>query len=300
MPSRVSRVSPGRSWRASTRARRPMPTTASCCCRRCSAPGPTRSWTATRRRLSSRFAQRIEDYARKALREAKRHTSWVNVYEPYEAATFAFIGRLLQPGGGFLDAFRPLARRLAYQGMLTGLARTVLKCTVPGVPDVYQGTEFWDLSLVDPDNRRPVDYGARAAALDEPLDWGALLEGWRDGRIKQAVLAGLLADRAAAPDVYAKADYRPLAPEGAQDPAPRRLRAHPWSRAPRRRRAPPPRPAPPRRGPSPRTRLLGRHDPAGSRRSLARRPYRRGICLPERAAKGSPSGNCSPTYPLPS
>ncbi len=162
------------------------------------------------------FRQRIEDYARKALREAKRHTSWVNVYEPYEAATFAFIGRLLQPGGGFLDAFRPLARRLAYQGMLTGLARTVLKCTAPGVPDVYQGTEFWDLSLVDPDNRRPVDYGARAAALDEQLDWGALLEGWRDGRIKQAVLAGLLADRATAPDVYGKADYRPLAPEGAR------------------------------------------------------------------------------------
>ena len=100
--------------------------------------------------------------------------------------------------------------------MLTGLARTVLKCTAPGVPDVYQGTEFWDLSLVDPDNRRPVDYGARAAALDEQLDWGALLEGWRDGRIKQAVLAGLFADRATAPDVYGKADYRPLAPEGAR------------------------------------------------------------------------------------
>jgi (1->4)-alpha-D-glucan 1-alpha-D-glucosylmutase len=162
------------------------------------------------------FRERIKEYARKALREAKRHSSWVNVNEAYEQATFDLLRRLLEPGSEFLSAFRPLARRLAYQGMLTGLARTALKCTLPGVPDVYQGTEFWDLSLVDPDNRRPVDYGARAAALDETADLSALLQSWQDGRVKQQLLARLLADRAAAPDFYARADYRPLAPTGSK------------------------------------------------------------------------------------
>jgi (1->4)-alpha-D-glucan 1-alpha-D-glucosylmutase len=162
------------------------------------------------------FRGRIEEYARKALREAKRHTSWVNVNEAYEEATFALLRRLLQPDSAFLSEFRPLARRLAYLGMLTGLARTVLKCTLPGVPDTYQGTAFWDLSLVDPDNRRPVDYDARAAALDRPADLPRLLRSWQDGHIKQRVLASLLADRAATPDFYAKANYRPLAAQGAK------------------------------------------------------------------------------------
>jgi len=160
------------------------------------------------------FRQRMDEYARKALREAKRHTSWVNTNEAYEEATFNLLRRLLEPESEFLPAFRPLARRLAYLGMLTGLARTVLKCTLPGVPDVYQGTELWDLSLVDPDNRRPVDYGSRADALQNGADVRALLQSWPDGRIKQQVLARLLADRAAAPDFYAKADYQPLAADG--------------------------------------------------------------------------------------
>jgi (1->4)-alpha-D-glucan 1-alpha-D-glucosylmutase len=161
------------------------------------------------------FRQRIEEYARKALREAKRHTSWVNTDEAYEAAAQDLLRALVAPGSAFVDEFRPLARRLAFHGALTGLARTVLKCTLPGVPDVYQGTEFWDLSLVDPDNRRPVDYGARARALasEEPLE--AMLASWPDGRIKQRVLAALLADRAEAPTLYAEGGYEPLAATGA-------------------------------------------------------------------------------------
>jgi (1->4)-alpha-D-glucan 1-alpha-D-glucosylmutase len=162
------------------------------------------------------FRRRMEEYACKALREAKRHTSWVHVNEPYEQATIGLLGRLLDPAGGFLPALRPLAQRLAYAGMLTGLARTALKCTLPGVPDTYQGTEFWDFSLVDPDNRRPVDYDARAAALAGEPDLASLLQSWRDGRVKQQVLARLLADRAAAPEFYAKADYQPLAADGAK------------------------------------------------------------------------------------
>jgi (1->4)-alpha-D-glucan 1-alpha-D-glucosylmutase len=158
----------------------------------------------------------MEEYVQKALREAKRHSSWVNVNEPYEKATFDLLRRLLEPAGEFLRAFRPLAEQLAYQGMLTGLARTALKCTLPGVPDTYQGTEFWDLSLVDPDNRRPVDYEARAKAIETEGDLGSLLSTWRDGRIKQAVLVRLLTDRAAHPEFYAKADYQPVAATGAK------------------------------------------------------------------------------------
>jgi (1->4)-alpha-D-glucan 1-alpha-D-glucosylmutase len=162
------------------------------------------------------FRERMTEYARKALREAKRHTSWVNVNEPYEKATLGLIARLTEPGSAFLREFEPLARRLAYLGMLTGLARTVLKCTLPGVPDTYQGTEFWDLSLVDPDNRRTVDYAARAQALEAGGDLAGMLRQWRDGRIKQQLLARLLADRAAAPAFYAEADYQPLRASGAK------------------------------------------------------------------------------------
>ena len=156
------------------------------------------------------FAARLEAFAEKALREAKRHSSWVNVNEGYEGATKGLIRALVAPGSAFMAAFRPLAQRLAHLGMVASLGRTVLKCTLPGIPDIYQGTEFWDVSFVDPDNRRPVDYAARDAALAEAAAPAELLAHWEDGRVKQAVLARLLADRAAEPLFYADADYRPL------------------------------------------------------------------------------------------
>ena len=102
--------------------------------------------------------------------------------------------------------------------MLNGLARTVLKCTLPGVPDTLQGTEFWDLSLVDPDNRRPVDYDARAHGLASGEPPEGLLARWSDGRIKQRVLARCLADRAATPALYAGGDYEPLETAGSRAP----------------------------------------------------------------------------------
>ena len=160
------------------------------------------------------FRERMKVYVQKALREAKRHTSWININEAYEEAMLGLLGPLLDPAGDFLREFRPLARQLAEAGMLTGLARTALKCTLPGVPDIYQGTEFWDLSLVDPDNRRPVDYAARAGALASEADLAELMRDWSDGGIKQRVLAKLLGDRAARPEFYAQADYEPLIPEG--------------------------------------------------------------------------------------
>ncbi|SDR57870.1 (1-_4)-alpha-D-glucan 1-alpha-D-glucosylmutase [Rhizobiales bacterium GAS113] len=162
------------------------------------------------------FGARMEGFLVKALREAKVHTSWVNPNEAYEAAAKELMRRLTAPNGRFLREFAPFARRLATLGMLAALARTVLKCTLPGVPDIYQGTEFWDLSLVDPDNRRTVDYTARSQALkqDEPAD--RLLARWSDGHIKQRILARILGDRAAAPVLYSEGDYHPLDASGPQ------------------------------------------------------------------------------------
>jgi (1->4)-alpha-D-glucan 1-alpha-D-glucosylmutase len=156
------------------------------------------------------FRDRIESYALKAVREAKRYTSWVHGNAPYEEAIAGFVRGILDPQSPFVREFRPLARRMAYAGMLTSLSRTVLKCTIPGVPDFYQGTEWWDLSLVDPDNRRPIDYEKRAEALLAPEPTQALMGTWPDGRLKQRLVAILLADRGAAPALYANGDYRPL------------------------------------------------------------------------------------------
>ncbi len=162
------------------------------------------------------FRARMQGWVEKALREAKRHTSWTNPQEAYEAAAKELIARCLAPGSRFLEAFRPLAAELAERGMVKSLARTVLKLTVPGVPDFYQGTEFWDLSLVDPDNRRAVDYDARERALDDETPIEALLANWRDGRVKQRIVTRLLADRAGSPRLYEGGDYRPVAARGAR------------------------------------------------------------------------------------
>ena len=99
----------------------------------------------------------------KAVKEAKRHTSWLTPNEEYEQAVTRFVDRVLTgPGRAkFLSAFAPFARRVARVGMINGLAQVTLKVGSPGIPDFYQGSELWDLSLVDPDNRRPVDFAHR-------------------------------------------------------------------------------------------------------------------------------------------
>jgi (1->4)-alpha-D-glucan 1-alpha-D-glucosylmutase len=162
------------------------------------------------------FRERLHAYVQKALREAKRHPSWINPNESYEASAREFIAMLLDPAGAPWAAIVPLAQELSARGMLNGLTRTILKSTLPGVPDFYQGTEFWDFSLVDPDNRRPVDYSARAAALSDSADLPDLLRGWADGRIKQRVMAILLADRAAAPELYSEGTFEPIPLRGAE------------------------------------------------------------------------------------
>ena len=111
---------------------------------------------------------RISAYIAKATKEAKVHTSWVNPNEDYDRALSKFVSAILKPGSHlrFLNKFAPLLQRVAYYGQFNALAQLLLKLTAPGVPDIYQGNERWDFSLVDPDNRRPVDYEQHRQLLD--------------------------------------------------------------------------------------------------------------------------------------
>jgi (1->4)-alpha-D-glucan 1-alpha-D-glucosylmutase len=164
------------------------------------------------------FTERVVAYARKALREAKLHTSWLSPDDEYEAALERFVRAILDRGRAnvFLQSFVPLQERVAQLGIYNSLAQLVIKITAPGVPDFYQGTESWDLNLVDPDNRRPVDYAARRDALAglSGVDPTALLASRADGRVKIFVATRALAARALLRDVYQQGDYTPLRPTG--------------------------------------------------------------------------------------
>jgi (1->4)-alpha-D-glucan 1-alpha-D-glucosylmutase len=176
------------------------------------------------------FRGRIADYMHKATKEAKVHTSWVNPNEEYDGAVRQFIGRLLPESGGepFLDDLLPLQRRVAFFGYFNSLSQVLLKLTCPGVPDLYQGTELWDFSLVDPDNRRPVDYGRRRAVLAELEDRVAragadltpltdeLLAHLPDGRIKTYLIYQALRFRRAHEELFAHGAYLPLEATGAR------------------------------------------------------------------------------------
>jgi (1->4)-alpha-D-glucan 1-alpha-D-glucosylmutase len=165
------------------------------------------------------FVERMQAYAVKAAREGKQQTSWLAPNESYERGLENFLRRLLdgEQSAAFIAAFDAFARRTALIGALNSLAQLVLKATMPGVPDFYQGTELWDLSLVDPDNRRPVDFAARVSALKsmgaEP-DWRALASAWHDGCVKFALARGLLALRSQLAHIFADGSYRPLATTG--------------------------------------------------------------------------------------
>jgi (1->4)-alpha-D-glucan 1-alpha-D-glucosylmutase len=160
------------------------------------------------------FTGRIKAYAQKAAREGKEQTSWLNPHANYEDGVSTFIARILDPSTSseFLESMAALARRVALLGALNSLSQLTLKATLPGVPDFYQGTEFWDLSLVDPDNRRPVDFAARAAVLAQlgETDWSTLARSWANGHIKLAWTARLLQLRARLADVFTSGDYHAL------------------------------------------------------------------------------------------
>ncbi|PWC39203.1 malto-oligosyltrehalose synthase [Azospirillum sp. TSO35-2] len=168
------------------------------------------------------FAERIVGAMTKSMREAKVHSTWAAPNDAYESAVVGFIHDALDVTrrNAFLEAFLPFQATVARIGMVNGLAQTLLKLTSPGVPDVYQGCELWNLSLVDPDNRLPVDYEARRALLDEvegALERGGaagLLDRWTDGAIKLAVTRQALALRAEKPTVFAVSEYLPLEATG--------------------------------------------------------------------------------------
>ena len=164
------------------------------------------------------LADRVAAYMQKAVREGKRWSSWSAPDAEYEAALEAFVRALLDPGrsAAFLSDLVDLVALIRRPAAVNGLAQTLLKLTVPGVPDIYQGTEFWDFSLVDPDNRRPVDWAARTAALDQDTPLDELLAHWPDGRVKQRVVAAALGIRRERPALFAAGDYVPLQAEGAQ------------------------------------------------------------------------------------
>jgi (1->4)-alpha-D-glucan 1-alpha-D-glucosylmutase len=178
------------------------------------------------------FCDRIQDYMSKALREAKVHTSWINQDQAYEGAVRQFVESILDrtnPNPNpFLDYFLPFHERIAHAGMWNSLAQVVLKITAPGIPDFYQGSELWDFSVVDPDNRRPVDYTMRASMLADlqraRAECGTelrrltctLLEHPMDGRIKLYTTMMALNFRRANRALFQNGEYIPLKSDGAK------------------------------------------------------------------------------------
>jgi malto-oligosyltrehalose synthase len=174
------------------------------------------------------FRLRLSGMVLKAIREAKEQTSWYDPQEDYEAGTLGFVERLLEssPSNDFLEDFLPFQARIARLGVLNSLCQCAIAMTMPGVPDIYQGCELWDFNMVDPDNRRPVVFEGRQHLLSEvqqrlrgPVSEraGALrswLEDWRDGKIKLALTAALLALRRDEADLFHHGSYEPLRFEG--------------------------------------------------------------------------------------
>ncbi len=160
------------------------------------------------------FIERVGAWQMKAMREAKLVSEWAAPNDPYETAAQDFLTGTLDPARPVLAEIIAFAKRLGAAGAINGLAQTLLRCTAPGAPDLYQGTEFWDQSLVDPDNRRPVDFPARIASLQTDRAPAALLAEWQNGAVKQAIIARALNFRAAHPDLFGKGAYVKLEAEG--------------------------------------------------------------------------------------
>ncbi len=173
----------------------------------------------------ARYRERITGYMHKAMREAKVVTSWINPSERHELAMAAFVETILaRDNTAFRDDFVDFQRRIARYGIYNSLAQLTVKIGAPGIPDFYQGTELWDYTLVDPDNRRPVDYARRTALLDElrrsedggrgPATFERLMASPFDDRLKLLVTTQLLQVRRAHAQTFALGSYVPLAFEG--------------------------------------------------------------------------------------
>ncbi|WP_293779707.1 malto-oligosyltrehalose synthase [uncultured Oxalicibacterium sp.] len=165
------------------------------------------------------YAERLAAWQEKALREAKRHSSWALPNGDYEAACRQFLFSLFdrERSASFLDDIYAWVARVATAGVANSLAQTLLRLTAPGVPDLYQGTEFWDFSLVDPDNRRPVHYDARRLLLaQEDQVWDRICHhrSWHQCQLKQPLIHAALQLRKRQPGLFSDGDYLPLTVEG--------------------------------------------------------------------------------------
>jgi (1->4)-alpha-D-glucan 1-alpha-D-glucosylmutase len=164
------------------------------------------------------YIQRIQAYMTKALNEAKLNTSWIQSNEEWLVATRDFVAKILEatPKNKFLPTFLPVAEEIARLGAINSLAQALLKLTSPGVPDIYQGNETWDFSLVDPDNRRPVDYKRRAEMLSclSSKTPGEFLQNWPDGRIKMFLTQRALQFRNERADLFRSGSYLRLRASG--------------------------------------------------------------------------------------
>jgi len=163
------------------------------------------------------FSKRMQAYALKAAREGKQETSWTNPHQEYEEALQQFVRQILDRAisAEFLESWEAFSQRTALLGALNSLSQLALKSLLPGVPDFYQGTERWDFSLVDPDNRRPVDFAARERMLEAPqVPLAELAANWRDGRIKQALTRRFLHLRQRHADVFQRGAYAGLETAG--------------------------------------------------------------------------------------
>lgn len=169
------------------------------------------------------FFERLKGTAVKAAREAGVHTNWTDPNAEYEDSLKAFVSAMTRPGSDFLADFRTFHKQIAYYGIFNSLSQTLIKMTAPGVPDFYQGSELWNLSMVDPDNRREVDYAIRQQML-QTIRTGAgsdttallkeLLQSMEDGRVKMYLIWKTLHLRAGFGDLFERGDYVPLEVRG--------------------------------------------------------------------------------------
>ncbi|NUA28276.1 malto-oligosyltrehalose synthase [Cupriavidus basilensis] len=160
----------------------------------------------------SALLARVQAWQLKSIREAKRHGSWTSPDIAYEEGCAAFLDALGADTstGGVLEQLARFARRIAVPGTINSLTQTLVQLTAPGVPDRYQGAEDWDLSLVDPDNRRPADFGSLRARLDDTSGWPEWLANWQDGRLKLQLIRSGLAARRAYGELFAAGGYGPI------------------------------------------------------------------------------------------
>jgi (1->4)-alpha-D-glucan 1-alpha-D-glucosylmutase len=165
------------------------------------------------------FLERVKEAMTKAMREAKRFSNWSEPNEKYEAGVHEFTEGIFGPETEFRKSFLPFVQKISFYGMLYSLSQVLLKITAPGIPDIYQGCELWDLSMVDPDNRRPVDFETRKNLLQELKNTAgnarengikSVLDNWSDGRIKLFTTWQALQTRGKFPQLFSEGKYLPL------------------------------------------------------------------------------------------